>query len=59
VNRALDLFEYKPVCPFSVSTLFVKISVTAINPEDKSLLWGQVVTVDMGDAVVVKGKAQP
>jgi len=60
VNRALDLFEYRPLCPFdSDNTLTAAITA---SPNDGSstqhVYWGQVISVDVGDAIKFNGNAE-
>ncbi|TNV85016.1 hypothetical protein FGO68_gene8815 [Halteria grandinella] len=59
VNQGLDLFEYLPDCPFNeANTLEVKITALPSAPGDKSQLWGQIVSADMGEAIVINGKTE-
>ncbi|CDW91272.1 UNKNOWN [Stylonychia lemnae] len=56
VNEALDLFEYKPLCPFDLdNTLSVRITAYPVNGQSGS---GQIVYADMGSSVSINGKGE-
>eukprot|EP00347_Sterkiella_histriomuscorum_P022128 403331584 len=56
VNAALDLFEYKPACPFDTdNSLNVKITAYPKNGDYGS---GQIVSADMGDSITVNGRGE-
>jgi len=60
VNRALDLFEYKPVCPFDADNT-LNVQVTASSSEGSStqhVYWGQIISVEMGDGIKFNGNAE-
>lgn len=55
VNEALELFEYKPICPFDTDNqLTVKITATPENGKGT----GQVVSADMGESVEISGSGE-
>ena len=56
MNSALDLFEYKPQCPFDTDNT-LKVKITAYPPEG-TFGSGQIVSADMGDSVTVNQRGE-
>lgn len=59
-NKALDLFEYKPLCPFDVdNTLNVQITGSpSQGSSNQHVHWGQVISVEMGDGIKFNGNGE-
>lgn len=55
VNRGLQMFEYKPTCPFDAKNQLT-VNITATPDNGKGT--GQIVSADMGQSVEIIGSGQ-